>query len=245
MRLRGGRTKEPDVEEERWIERGTEKERLSFFSDAVFAIAITLLVLEIRVPDGLSPAELTAALGEMWPKFVSYLISFSLIGGYWRAHHRIFRYVRAYDRRLISLNLLFLMCVAFLPFPSSLLGEYGGRLVAVEIYAGSVAATGLFLCGMWWYATRDGRLTDGDLDPGLIRHVLTVSLRTPALALLIMLISLFLGVTIALYALLLILLIWRVLGVIRLVRNMLVPRLRARSRAQELTKEHGKGKGAK
>jgi hypothetical protein len=71
------------------------------------------------------------------------------------------------------------MCVAFLPFPSSLLGEYGGRLVAVEIYAGGVAATGLFLCGMWWYATRDGRLTDGDLDPGLIRHVLTVSLRTP------------------------------------------------------------------
>ena len=160
------------MEEEQRVERGTEMERLSFFSDAVFAIAITLLVLEIRVPDGLSPAELTAALGEMWPKFVSYLISFSLIGGYWRAHHRIFHYIKAYDRWLISLNLLFLMCVAFLPFPSSLLGEYGGQLVPVEIYAGSVAATGLSLGGMWWYATRGRRLTDGDLDPRLIRQVM-------------------------------------------------------------------------
>ena len=62
--------------EELWMEGGTELERIVFFSDAVFAIAITLLVLEIRVPDGLSPAGLTSALGEMWPRFASYLISF-------------------------------------------------------------------------------------------------------------------------------------------------------------------------
>lgn len=153
------------MEEEQWLERGTELERIIYFSDAVFAIAITLLVLEIRVTDGLSPQELTAALGGMWPRYLSYLISFSVIGGYWREHHRTFRYINAYDRRLLSLNLLFLMFVAFLPFPVSLFGEYTGQKIAVEIYASSIAATGVFLAGMWFYATRGGRLTDGDLAP--------------------------------------------------------------------------------
>ena len=207
-------------------------------------------MLKIQVHHRFYPTKLTTALGEMTPKFMRYMISFSLIGCYWKAHHRIFRYIRAYDGRMLSLNLLFLMCVAFLPFPSSLLGEYGAQLVPVEIYAGSVAATGLLLGGMWWYATWNRRLTDGGLDPRLIRNVLAVSLRTPAIALLVQLISLFLGVTIALYALLLILLIWRVQDMIRLVRirlvrNRLLLRLRARSRAQEPTKVHGKGRGAK
>ena len=90
------------MEEERRAERGTELERIVYFSDAVFAIAITLLVLEIRVPEGLSPTALIATLGGMWPRFASCLISFSLIGGYWRAHHRLFRYIEAYDQRLIT-----------------------------------------------------------------------------------------------------------------------------------------------
>lgn len=84
-------TASPPHRTEQRSERGTEVERIVFFSDAVFAIAITLLVLEIRVPDGLPPARLAEALGRMWPKFLSYLISFSVTGGYWRAHHRIFR----------------------------------------------------------------------------------------------------------------------------------------------------------
>lgn len=226
MRLRGGRTREPDVEEERWVERGTEVERIVFFSDAVFAIAITLLVLEIRVPEGLSPSELKVALGEMWPKYLSYLISFSLIGGFWRAHHRIFHYVKAYDGRLISLNLLFLMCVAFLPFPVSLFGEYTGQRIAIEIYAGSIAVAGLLLGGMWWYATRGRRLTDGDLDPGLIRHVMTERLFPPAIALLFVLITFFFGVTVAAYSLLPFLLI-------QFVVERILPRLRARWRARE------------
>jgi uncharacterized membrane protein len=214
------------MEEERRVERGTEVERIVYFSDAVFAIAITLLVLEIQVPEGLSPTELTAALGEMWPKYLSYLISFTVIGGYWRAHHRIFHYVKAYDRRLISLNLLFLMCVAFLPFPVSLFGEYTGQRIAVEIYAGSVAATGLFLGGMWWYATRGRRLIDGDLDPRLIRHVMTERLSPPAIALIVVMITLFFGVAAAAYSLLPLLLIQFVVE-----RNL--PHLRARWRAKE------------
>jgi uncharacterized membrane protein len=223
--------------EERWMEHGTELERIVFFSDAVFAIAITLLVLEIRVPEGLSPTELTSALGEMWPRFASYLISFSLIGGFWRAHHRIFHYIKAYDRRLITSNLLFLMCVAFLPFSSSLLGQYTGQGIAVEIYASSVAATGLFLAGMWFYATWNGRLTDGDLDPRLIRHELTDRLSPPVIALPVVLITFFFSVAIAAYSLLPFLLI-------RFVVERILPRLRARSRANEPANRQGRGKGA-
>jgi uncharacterized membrane protein len=156
-----------------------------------------------------------------------------VIGIYWMTHHRIFRYVRAYDRRL---NLLFLACVAFLPFPVSLLMEYGGQGISIAIYAGSVAAAGLFLSGMWWYATQDRRLIDGDLDDRLIHHILRESLFTPVAALIIMADS-FLSVTVALYAFLLILLI-------RLVQSMLLPRLRARSPAQEPANEPGKGKEA-
>jgi uncharacterized membrane protein len=209
------------MDKERRVERDTELERIVFFSDAVFAIAITLLVLEIRVPEGLSPTALIATLGGMWPRFASYLISFSLIGGFWRAHHRIFHYIEAYDQRLITLNLAFLMCVAFLPFSASLFGEYAGLRVAVEVYAGSIAVAGLFLGGMWWYATRRGRLTEANLDPRLIRQVMTERLSPPVISLAIALTVLFFGVTAALYALLPLLLI-------QLVVEKILPRLRAR-----------------
>ena len=220
------------VEEERLEEGGREMARIVYFSDAVFAIAITLLVLQIRVPAGLSPTELPSALVEMWPRFLSYLISFTVIGSFWRAHHRIFRHIRSYDESLIYLNLLFLMCVAFLPFSASLIGEYGSQPVAFEIYAGNVAATGLLLGGAWWHATRDGRLTGGDLDPGLIRQLMAEQLSLPVTALVFVPISFFFGVTVAAYSVIAFLLIASV------VRRIL-PRLRDRSRAQESTEEHG------
>lgn len=111
------------MEEKGLVERGTDLDRIVNFSDAIFAFAITLLVLEIRVPDGLSPRELTDMLVDMWPDYLSYLISFTLIGSFWRSHRLIFRYIRAYNRRLSTLNSLLLMWVAFLPFPVSLFGS--------------------------------------------------------------------------------------------------------------------------
>jgi uncharacterized membrane protein len=93
-----------------WLERGNEIERTVFFSDAVFAIAITLLALEIRLPDVADdPTALQEALIGLWPKFFSFLISFWFVGNYWVAHHRVFHYIRAYDRRLLLINLLFLI----------------------------------------------------------------------------------------------------------------------------------------
>jgi uncharacterized membrane protein len=98
-----------------------ELDRIVFFSDAVFAIAITLLVLNIEVPDipqGRVAQELPGQLLALWPKYFSYVISFLVILGFWMSHHGIFSHVKDYDKGLMWMNSLFLMCVAFLPFPS-------------------------------------------------------------------------------------------------------------------------------
>ena len=98
-----------------------ELERLVFFSDAVIAIAITLLVVTLAIPE--ATENVGDALLDRWPQMLSYVLSFLVIGVFWMAHHRIFRYVATIDQRLIWLNLLFLMCVAFIPFPTAVLGD--------------------------------------------------------------------------------------------------------------------------
>ena len=108
------------------------------FSDAVIAIAITLLALELRVSqvsESLAAAELPSALLELWPNFYSFLLSFWIIGFYWLAHHRMFRQVRAYDRGMLLINLLFLMWIVLMLFSSSLIGEYENQQLPVIIYA--------------------------------------------------------------------------------------------------------------
>ena len=101
-----------------------ELERLIFFSDAVFAIVMTLLILDIRAPDDVpsnrAPTEVPILVWALWPKFLSYMLSFLVIGTYWIAHHQTFRYVRSYDRTLLWLNLLFLLSISFIPFPTCL-----------------------------------------------------------------------------------------------------------------------------
>jgi uncharacterized membrane protein len=149
-----------------------ELDRLVFFSDAVFAIAITLLVLSINVPQ--IPAdrvaeELPGQLLDLWPQVFSYVISFLVIFSFWTAHHSIFNVIRGYDRGLMWLNALFLMFVAFLPFPSALLGRYGDQQLVVALYAASMAITSLLLTVVRWYATTGGRLTDSALDRGIVR----------------------------------------------------------------------------
>jgi uncharacterized membrane protein len=99
-------------------------ERLILFSDAVFAIAITLLVIEIKIPDkhemqlqeGISDKAILRALGLLIPKFIGFFVSFMLIGLYWTVHHRLFGFVTAYDRKLLLLNLVFLFFIALMPF---------------------------------------------------------------------------------------------------------------------------------
>ena len=146
---------------------GKELDRIVFFSDAVFAIAITILVLDIRVPDipeGRVAAELPAQILTLGPKYLSYVISFLVLAVYWQAHHRVFKHIRGYDGTLVWLNFLFLMAVAFLPFPTSLLGEYSGQQVSVVIYAANAAGASLLLSAISWYAAKGHRLVAPDLD---------------------------------------------------------------------------------
>jgi uncharacterized membrane protein len=112
------------------------------FTDGLFAIAMTLLVVDLAVPvlnDHGSVRELADALGDDTAKFTSFFISFAVIGRYWLAHHTYFSALARLDRGLIGLNLLYLVFIAFLPFPTALLGEYFENPLSIAIYAVNVA----------------------------------------------------------------------------------------------------------
>ena len=151
--------------------------RIEAFSDAVFAIAITLLIIEIGVPhleEEPPGTTLPQALVGLWPSFLAYVISFLQIGVIWANHHNRFRFIERSDHGLLFLNILFLMCVAFIPFPTALLAEYlegtaGERETAGVIYAGTLAVTAVFFTLLWLYAATNRRLVDRGLDPSLLR----------------------------------------------------------------------------
>ena len=147
-------------------------ERIVFFSDAVIAIAITLLVIDLKVPDvpaALAAQEIPARLLELMPKILSFLISFGVTGIYWAAHHRMFGYIERYDRGLLWLNILFLLFIAFLPFPTALIGTYGSLQIATIIYTITVGGMGLVRWLIWRYALGH-HLTAGHLSAGEIRR---------------------------------------------------------------------------
>ena len=150
--------------------------RIEAFSDGVFAIAITLLIIEIGVPhleDEPPGTTLSQALVGLWPSYLGYVISFLQIGVIWANHHNRFRFIERSDHGLLFLNILFLMCVAFIPFPTALLAEYlertaSERETAGVIYAGTLAVTAVFFTLLWLYAAAN-RLVDRNLDPSLVR----------------------------------------------------------------------------
>ncbi|WP_227375754.1 TMEM175 family protein [Haladaptatus halobius] len=152
--------------------------RLSGFSDGVFAIAITLLILNIELPD--STASATVGMHrvlEEWPDFLSYVISFLVIGNYWIVHHSIFEDVRRYDRGLLWLNIIYLMFIAFIPFSTSLIGDFPGGF-PVMVYAGTLTLTGVVLSILWRYAWSNDLLDDA-VD-GERMHDVTLSILTPS-----------------------------------------------------------------
>jgi uncharacterized membrane protein len=164
-------------------------DRLIFLSDGVFAIAITLLVLEIGLPHltgGFQSEgnQLPGALFGIWPQILTYALSFVIVGVYWISHQRLFQYIRRADNILAWLNVIFLMSVAFLPIPTKILGEYGDHSPAVRLYALSLMVPGLWMILLWLYATYQHRLVDKSLDAGIIRHRLERSLIAPAVFLL-------------------------------------------------------------
>jgi uncharacterized membrane protein len=157
-------------------------ERIVFFSDAVMAIAITLLAIEIKIPlvaASAARSELPGLLSDLSPRIMSFVISFAVIGIYWMSHHRYFSLVRRYDNRLMLLNLLFLLFIAFMPFVASLLGQYVYLSLSVVVYSAAVVALGLSLGAIWWYASHNCRLVDEALDRRLIRQMNVRALAAP------------------------------------------------------------------
>jgi uncharacterized membrane protein len=176
------------------VETGRDRDRIVNLSDGVFAIAITLLVLDIRapgIPENLVSRQLPAALLSLWPNYLGYFLSFVGISAFWLIHHSIFRPIRSYDRNLLYLNFLFLMVVAFMPFPTSLLGEYGDHQLPVAIYAATLAVGRLLLTAIHWYSTRHDRMLDEPQDPATVRFFLRRGLTIPAILLLSIAISFF------------------------------------------------------
>ncbi|CAL9645565.1 TMEM175 family protein [Streptomyces griseomycini] len=117
-------------------------ERLVALADGVFAIAITLLVLDLSVPQGLDSEGYHQALDDLLPNLGAYAISLAVLAGFWRDHRAIFRTVRQVDGQVISLTVLGLGIAALLPFPTALVSEYGEERSAVIIYAVAVASLG-------------------------------------------------------------------------------------------------------
>jgi uncharacterized membrane protein len=145
-----------------------EKNRLEAFSDGVFAIAITLLVLEIAVPHVEEPGQLGDALLHLWPSYLAYGTSFITIGIMWVNHHGVFRQIREADLRFLYLNLGLLMLIAFVPFPTTLLADYAwgseGRDAALT-YGVTLTITAVFFNLLWRYAASGRRLLRADADP--------------------------------------------------------------------------------
>src|SRR4249919_1772874 len=145
------------------IKKEFQLERIVLFSDAVFAIAITLLVIEIKIPEiheNVSDNALLHSLGHLIPKFVGFLVSFMLIALFWNVHHRMFGFVTAYDRKLKVLNLVFLFFVALMPFSTGFYSEYAGPELFAEqlkvpltFYVLNFCIVGFVNFWMWLYVT--------------------------------------------------------------------------------------------
>jgi uncharacterized membrane protein len=145
--------------------------RLETFADGVFAIAATLLILEIRLPE---ESDVGRALLDVWPSYAAYAISFLTIGIMWVNHHAVLDHVRIADRTFLFLNLFLLMCIAFVPFPTRLLAEnigHDGAPEAALAYGLALAVTAVFFNAVWHYASRGRRLLREDASPREVRGI--------------------------------------------------------------------------
>ena len=142
--------------------------RILSLTDGVYAIVMTILVLELSVPIVMGTAvnkELSHGLLEMWHEFLIYGLSFFVLGVFWLMHHFIFDSVKQYDPTLSWINIFFLMCTGLIPFSTALFGAYGAERITALIYGINMFFGFLGLWSLWLYATGKNRLVDSDVDP--------------------------------------------------------------------------------
>lgn len=175
--------------------------RLEALTDGVFAIVMTLMVFDIRVPAA-APEGLAAALAELWPKFFAYGVSFVQLGIYWTGHRAQCNFLRREDHTLRWIALLFLALVALVPFSTQLLGDFLVHRLALAVYAANVSALSLVLCWHWLHATNGRRLVEEGLEPAVVSTGVRRCLTAPLLYALALALSLVTPVlTVALFAL--------------------------------------------
>jgi uncharacterized membrane protein len=148
----------------RLFKRNHDPARVMALSDGVFAIIITLLVLEIRVPDLTGDQRLAEALSEIRPSFVAFLISFLVVAISWTGHRDLFAFIRLTDRYLVWLNVLYMLPLSLLPFGAALLARYGQERVALTLYGFLLLAIALTRLFIWVYATNRPRLMSEPID---------------------------------------------------------------------------------
>lgn len=157
---------------------GLDPGRLTAISDGIFAVALTLLILDVRPPD-VAVSKLGSALVATAPRFGIFALSFAIVAYYWVVHHLIFAYVRVANRGLLWSNLLFLFMIVVLPFSAAVLGRYPLEAPSLIIYGSNLACCSLTLGLSWWYAssgrTSRGRSRAGSIHCATIRVVANLS----------------------------------------------------------------------
>lgn len=185
------------------------KGRIETLTDGIFAIAMTLLVLDIKVPNipqGVAQAALEFRVFDLWPKFFIYVLSFVILAIFWVSHSIQFHYIRRADRTLMWINLLSMMLVAFLPFSTHLLSEHIAQRFAIIFYGCHLTVNWVCLYFHWLYATTGHRLVDENIDERIVRAVATRILIAPIIYLVAIGVSfLSTGISIALFTLIVIL----------------------------------------
>lgn len=169
-------------------------DRIAMFSDAVFAIAITLLIIEIRVPEyqaGITDRNLLVYLDHITPKFIGFFVSFFVIGQYWMAHHRMFRYLRTSSPKLMLNNLLFLLPIVIMPFSTAFFSEYfnGELRVPLALYMATIVLAGLLSFRLWHVALDPDSKLGPPVEKVVLRYNSTRALTAPAVFVMLFLVS--------------------------------------------------------
>ncbi|MDO5835964.1 MAG: TMEM175 family protein [Methanobacterium sp.] len=165
--------------------------RIETLVDGIFAIAMTLLVLSIGVPDvssALTEAAFQQQLGDLLPKILMYALSFWILAGFWRVNHQQFFFIKRSNATMITINVCWLLFIALVPFSTEIIGEFGSYFTASVIFQLNLFFAGVLYCVNWIYAVRKG-LIDENLDEASQRMVTRTSMILPFLSLIALALS--------------------------------------------------------
>lgn len=163
-----------------WLHKEKNKNRLIFFCDAIFAIAITILILQIDVPEIIYTDNLGTVIQDLWPRLISFVISFFVISRFWITHLNLYNYVKVLDIRIVVINLFFMGCIVFLPFATDFYGAHSANKYVLAFYVLTIVVTSFTSYMMWNYALRHRDLLYENADSKALRRRAWHGLMVPA-----------------------------------------------------------------